>query len=434
MDVANLVYPPGASRHDWIIDGALTAALGLVSVTPYALMGLGYSGAGYLSYALASALMILPLMLRRHAPLLTLVGCTVAGIAQVIVSPYPLASILAVPIVAYSVARWVPGPIARSVVVVGGIGSAIGPARWIFTGGYGPSLVAVASFGLATFVCLGLTVTPYAVGRRVRESSEARQQRLDAANERYQMQVTEREQQARVAEVNARNLIAREIHDIVAHSLSVIIVQAEGGKALARKRPEAAAESLDTIAEIGREALAEMRRIVSVLRRGPEADGPTEYAPAPGLDDIPEMIRRTSDRATLLVSGDVPRVSQTLGLTAYRVAQEGLTNFLKHAGPDAHADVTLTYTPEIIEIEVADNGLGHAARGDGRGHGLRGMNERVAAMGGTLVARPRLEGGFLVRAMLPIRPAPGPARPIVRPIPPMPPATRRQPAPMPPNP
>jgi DNA-binding NarL/FixJ family response regulator len=126
-------------------------------------------------------------------------------------------------------------------------------------------------------------------------------------------------------------MIARELHDIVAHSLSVMIVQAEGGRAAATRKPEVAAEALDTIAETGREALHEMRRIVGVLRAGPNEE-PASYAPAPTLEEIPDMVARTSDRITLVVQGNPQPVSQALALTAYRVTQEALTNFLKHAG------------------------------------------------------------------------------------------------------
>ena len=278
----------------------------------------------------------------------------------------------------------------------------IGPLRWA-TAAEGVSISArgIVLFVLASFVCLGLIVTPYAIGRRVRESSVAHADRIAAAEERYQLLLAEREQQARLAESRARATIARELHDIVAHSLSVMIVQAEGGRAVAAKRPEAAVNALDTIADTGREALSEMRRIVGVLRSEPERRG-ADWEPAPSLADIGELVHRASDRATLVVHGQPPRVSPALELTIYRVVQEALTNFLKHAGPTATAVVTLAYHPTEIMVEIVDNGPGPTQVTTTPGHGLRGMAERVTSMDGRLEAHPLALGGFVVRAVLPV--------------------------------
>jgi len=346
--------------------------------------------------------MVLPLVLRRHSPLLMLAGCTIAGIVQVIVINTFTATLVVLPIVAYSVARWVPGPVARSVVVIGALGSVIGPLRWSTAAeGFSISARGIVLFVLAAFVCLGLIVTPYAIGRRVRESSAAHADRIAAEEDRYQLLLAEREQQARLAESRARATIARELHDIVAHSLSVMIVQAEGGRALATKRPEAAMTALDTIADTGREALNEMRRIVGVLRSEPEHRG-ADWEPAPSLADIADLVHRASDRATLVVHGDPPRVSPALELTIYRVVQEALTNFLKHAGPTATAVVTIAYGPTEIMVEIVDNGPGPEQVATVPGHGLTGMAERVTSMDGRLEAHPLPLGGFVVRAVLPV--------------------------------
>ncbi|MBK8460627.1 MAG: sensor histidine kinase [Micropruina sp.] len=328
---------------------------------------------------------------------------TAAGLLQLWVSDIPAAPMVVLPIVAYSVARWVPGPAARIVAVVGAIGATLGPARWMageFS--YGMSLRVTILYLVVASVCLGLIVTPYAIGRRVRESGEAHRDRVVAAEERYHLLLAEREQQGRLAESRARTMIARELHDIVAHSLSVMIVQAEGGRALAAKRPEAAVAALDTIAETGRGDLQEMRRIVGVLRAEPERRPSAPYTPAPTLADIPELVHRATDRATLRILGLPPRVSPAMELTVYRVVQEALTNFLKHAGPDATASVTLAYGYRDITIEVVDNGPGPVSSPGPSGHGLRGMAERVTSMGGRLEARPLPKGGFAVLAILPI--------------------------------
>jgi signal transduction histidine kinase len=186
----------------------------------------------------------------------------------------------------------------------------------------------------------------------------------------------------------------------VAHSLSVIIVQANGGRALVRKKPESAEAALDTISETGRQALSEMRRIVGVLRDDDPTDTVAEYAPKPGLADIPAMVAQTP-QASFTVYGDSPQVPDGIGLVAYRIVQEAITNSLKHAGDGAHIWVRMDYLPQGILIEVRDNGLGAAVVNDGHGNGLRGMDERVATIHGQLQAGPLPGGGYQVRAWLP---------------------------------
>ena len=311
----------------------------------------------------------------------------------------PTFSLLTIPIVAYSVARWVPGHAARAVIVIGAFASVLGPLRW-FSGLPSNPSADILYWG----ACLGAVLTPYAIGRRSREIAESRAEQVRTAEERYQLLLAEREQQSRLGEASVRAMIARELHDIVAHSLSVIIVQAEGSRAAASRKPEVAAEALDTIAETGREALHEMRRIVGVLRAGPDAEERPTYSPTPTLGDIPDLVARASDRATFIVRGAPQTVSQALALTIYRVAQEALTNFLKHAGPGAHATVTLTYGPDTITIDIIDDGEGVENPTDGGGNGLRGMYERVTAMGGTLYAGALGSvPGFRVTAILPAR-------------------------------
>jgi signal transduction histidine kinase len=404
MQLRELLFPPGATRHDWVLDAALAGAMGLITILPYGLRGM--SEPASMVQLVAAVLMVWPLALRRHSPLLTLAGVSFAGLVQLVVSGTPMATLAVIPIVSYTVARWIPGREARLVVAIGAIGSVLGPLRWIIDDPAYISLRSGVYVVLSWFVCLGLVITPYAIGRRVRESTEADQDRVAVAEERYQRLLAEREQLARLAESKARSQIARELHDIVAHSLSVMIVQAEGGRAVAAKKPEAALEALTTIAETGREALSEMRRIVGVLRDDP-SETRADFTPAPTLTDIPELVSRASDRATLEVRGQPPKVPAALALTAYRVVQEALTNFLKHAGPQATAQVTITYGMRDITIDVLDNGQGeNAESAEPPGHGLRGMNERITSMGGQLLTRSRPSGGFQVTAVLPIRSSP----------------------------
>lgn len=401
MDVAALIFPPGATRQDWALDTAIATALALITVPPY-------WGQSSSTLSLASSLLlIVPLVLRRHSPLIAAALVMLGALLQLVSAELPMPSLVSIPVMAYSVARWVPGNVARTVVLAGAVGAVLGPARWVIRDLGHVSLREAIWFVLAWFVCMGLVVTPYAIGRRVREETEAYESLAASAEERYRALITEREQLARLAESRARTQIARELHDIVAHSLSVMIVQAEGGRAAAVKRPEVATQALTTIAETGREALGEMRRILGVLRSDPggEDTATTEFAPAPRLEDIRDLVTRASDRFTLTVNGQRPRVSPAMELTVYRVVQEALTNVLKHAGAQARASITITYSPRQILIDVLDNGIGESNDPHEAGHGLRGMQERVSSMGGRMVARPRPSGGFQVTAVLPVGPA-----------------------------
>ncbi len=372
------------------------------------LLGSGPHRADYLASVLTSIGLVMPLALRRSHPLVMTAMMALAGLGQAWLVDTPTWALIAVPLATYSVARWVAGRSSRLVVLAGGIGSFIGPLRWASDtpdGPHGAEMVPIV--GPLIALCLAWVVIPYLLGRRDRDTVIARRERERVARERYEAELARRDQQARMTESRVRNEIARELHDVVAHSLSVIIVQASGGQALARKHPQAAVEVLDTIAETGREALGEMRRIVGVLRADPDAPEAAEYRPAPGLGDIPAMVAKAGDRVQLSLTGAQPSVSAVIGVTAYRVVQEGLTNFLKHAGAGSRATVTLIYQPSMISIEVADDGPAASANGglirqDGPRYGLQGMNERVTALGGRMTAAPGGNGGWVVRAWLPL--------------------------------
>jgi len=383
---------PFIRDRSWVFDFVLCAMVAVICV-PFALAD------SQLAAAL-SLLLCLSLMIRRTFPRAALALGVVAALAQLLILTTPTVSIVVVPILIYSLARWNEGPLGRAGLWIGLAGSVLGPARWILSFGFS-SIGGVAGFGMTTLACAGIVAAAYAVGRRRREGFENTAERQQSEYERQQLLVAEQEQRQRMSAVNERNRIARDLHDIVAHSLSVIVVQAEGGKALAAKRPDKGPEVLGTIAETSREALEEMRRMVGLLRSGPEPQQAT-YVPMPSLPDIAELVRKTSDTAELTVYGEPPQVSQALGLSVYRIVQESLTNVLKHAGPQARARVTTAYTPAAIELEISDDGRGQTAPSDGLGHGLRGMHERVALHGGWLSAGPRVGGGYVVRASLPL--------------------------------
>jgi signal transduction histidine kinase len=198
-----------------------------------------------------------------------------------------------------------------------------------------------------------------------------------------------------------RARIARELHDIVAHHMGVMVVQAAAAGAVADRDPVAVGDALHQIEDSGRAGLAEMRRLLEIL--SPEQRD--ERAPQPGLGRLDELVEgmRASGLPVERVNEGSPRALPAgIDLTAYRIVQEALTNTLSHAG-DAHARVLLRFEPDSLEIEVADDGRGEATRSlPGAGRGLIGMRERVQLFGGTLVSGPRPGGGFIVRARLPL--------------------------------
>jgi signal transduction histidine kinase len=211
------------------------------------------------------------------------------------------------------------------------------------------------------------------------------------------------EAEARRAVAEERSRIARELHDVVAHSMSVMVVQAGAAGRVIDNDPDRAAEALAAIEATGRESLSEMRRILGVLR-GDDEGG--ELTPSPTLGDFSRLIRQCDEAGLpvdLLIDGEARRLPASLELSAYRIVQESLTNSLKHAGP-ARATVKLRYHEDALEVEIADNGRGAAAHldGSGSGQGLLGMRERVEAFGGTLRTGPRPGGGYAVLALLPV--------------------------------
>ena len=213
------------------------------------------------------------------------------------------------------------------------------------------------------------------------------------------------QQEAQLASAEERSRIARELHDIVAHNLSVVVLQAAGGRAQAEQQtPDPS--TLEKIERSGREALAEMRRLVGVLRED-DAVG-LELEPNPGIAQLPELIDRVRAaglNVELQRDGQTAELPPALDLSAYRIIQEALTNTLKHAGTQAHAWVSVRREPADLVIEIVDDGGGRSldsASPGSAGHGLIGMRERVALFGGELQAGPRAASGFGVCARLPI--------------------------------
>jgi signal transduction histidine kinase len=237
---------------------------------------------------------------------------------------------------------------------------------------------------------------PFLAGRGIRRRLERERRLEDLAAELAR----ERDASARSAVAQERIRIARELHDVVAHAISVMVLQARGGR---RKLPTEAGETrvaLDEIERAGEQALAEMRRLLGMLRRHDEEFA---LAPQPSLARIDELLsslEATGLPVSLTVEGEPFELPPGVDVSAFRIVQEALTNALKHAGP-AHARVTLRYSDADLEVEIVDDGRGNGG-GPGTGHGLAGIRERVAVYGGELETGRRAEGGYALRARLPL--------------------------------
>ncbi len=253
-------------------------------------------------------------------------------------------------------------------------------AAW--DGSFGPAV-----WGFALSALLGIAV-------------RSRKEHLASLVDRAHRLEIERDQQAQLAAAAERTRIAREMHDIIGHNLSVITGLADGGAYAAKKNPDRAVQALEAIGTTSRGALGELRRLLDVLREeSPTAD----LAPAPSLSDLNtlvEGVRSAGLPVRTTVKGSTADLPPGLELTVYRVIQEALTNTLKHGGPSATAEVSLVYGDDAVTATVADTGRGGAVTGGGRG--LAGMRERTALYKGTLEAGPRPEGGWRVRLRIPL--------------------------------
>lgn len=331
--------------------------------------------------AIAGAVLLaVPLALRRRMPVV-LLAAIVAASALGGLLPRPVLDVETVGVIlllaVYTGAAHTSGRrtlVAGALVVALGLGALLGDPEGVYLGG-------VIFFGL-------LVGAPWVTGRVVRRR-------------RLSEQRMERERDdARAAIADERARIARELHDVVAHAISVIVLQARGGRLLLEEDPDEARGALTTIERTGQEALEEMRRLVGLLR---EDDGGIGLAPQPSLarlDDLVGQVRAAGLPVEVHVEGERTDLPPGVDLSAYRIVQEALTNALKHAGP-ARARVVLRYAPGGIDVEVRDDG-GGGGGADGSGHGLAGIRERVAIYGGDLDAGPLPDGGFAVRAHLPL--------------------------------
>lgn len=254
----------------------------------------------------------------------------------------------------------------------------------------------------ATWISTELaTVVAWLGGDNLRQ----RRARWAALKERNEFLEREREVRARKAVIEERLRIAQELHDVVAHAMSVIAVQSGVGNHVIETQPAEAQKALAAIETTSRSVLIEMRRLLGVLRQNGDSDA--ELVPAPGLRDVPSLISRVADGGVntgLRIMGSPRELPAGVDLSAYRIVQEALTNAIKHGGP--RADVTLSYTEQDVSIEVTNDDAPSNDRGQHvvqAGHGLIGMRERVAVFDGEFSAQPRPGGGFRVAARLPFQ-------------------------------
>jgi signal transduction histidine kinase len=278
--------------------------------------------------------------------------------------------------------------------IIGG-GSAIFVLLWTALGAV--TLESVNALAIATTTIS--TVTPLLIGREMRtrreRAEELRRQVADAERQR--------EESARRAVEEERARIARELHDVVAHQMTVMTIQAEGARRIANGADPRIREALDTIKATGHSALAEMRRVVGLLREA--GDDSPELAPLPRLTDLSSLVdqvRSAGVPVELTVEGDARPLAEGVELSAYRIVQESLTNAVQHGGPGVSASVAVRYGDDRLDVMVADDGRGAAAApSNGGGNGLVGMKERVAVLGGSFEAGAKPGGGYCVHASIP---------------------------------
>ena len=382
-------------EHPRTIDIAVTSVVVVLHILSFRVDGSGYRNID----AIGVALSLIPALLtlaRRQRPVLALGIATILAMSYWVANYPGSGAIWALAVLIYSTALYAPErrqsartlPIFLMTVLTVLISGYLSPTEDDVSVGVILTTLAVLQFAW--------TAGDMIRNRRTRilqleaEMADAEAERTRATN---------------AAVTDERNRIARELHDVVAHAMSVMIVQAEGARRLVGKDDDAVERALLAIENTGRTNLNDIRGIVGVLR----VDG-TQYSPTPDLSSIDELIeqcRVAGLEVSLEIDGNQRPLPAMTELSCYRVVQESLTNVRKHGGPHATASVEITYADDSIALQVIDTGRGAAAnQPQTPGHGLLGMRERVEAFGGTLSCGPRAGGGFAVTANLPIAATP----------------------------
>ncbi|WP_063828670.1 sensor histidine kinase [Actinopolymorpha alba] len=421
------------SQRALVVDAVVALVLALLSTAHTGRPGSTAADQAALTWWLFGAMLVVGLLVRHRWPLPALLLAVIGATAHALDPYVPLQPLdLAVPIILYTLAsriqsRWIPrvalgGVLASTYVVnlvnltrpgvLGGkvsfLGAAVskedlleaaragnelaGPPRSALT-----LLGEAAGSGLSIMLIL---VLAFAWGEGVR----SRREHLRVVIQHAADLERERDQRAALAAAAERARLTREMHDVIAHSLSVIVAQAQAAVAAQHRRPDLSAQAMREVITVGRTSLAEMRQLLGAVR--PDSDDDHVRSPQPGVGQLPALVDRVRGAGMTVrfdVEGDPVALPAGLDLSAYRIVQEALTNTLKHAGAHAQAGVRLAFVPDHVEVEVTDDGAGRPVHQPVEaGNGLRGIAERVKLFGGELTTGPGPQGGFVVRARLPL--------------------------------
>ncbi len=375
--------------------------LALFFLTPSLLSPLSETEPRWWLSLLIDVMLLAPLSLRRRTPMLVAYAVLAAGAFQLVSQDLLESNIIARP------ADIALGITLYTLVVYVGRRQAALYALWLVLGTalWGVWRVAPGSVGPGMWIAMTIVLLTFGLCWVLGEFVAARRAYQNELEQRLRLLETERDQQAKIAVAEERTRIARELHDVVAHAVSVMVVQADGATYAVHTNPELAERAVKTISSTGREALTELRRLLGVLR---SEDGNEERTPQPGttsLNELAERVRLVGLPVRLKLNGELDGLPAGIGLGIYRIVQEALTNTLKHAGAGASASVQVTRVGEQVELDISDDGFGTPPQlvGVSGGNGLIGMRERANVFGGTLDAGPRPGGGWHVHAVLPIQ-------------------------------
>ncbi len=377
-------------------DALMAIALSVVLVLELSL-GSAITGPFWTNYPLGLVITGAVAFRRRYpvwAVSAQLIAAVVSTAANGDLTENPFSPFLALIIVMYAVGSYAPRRWSN-------LGVAIGVVGMFLINVISPGENDVGSYAGSVMLAV---ILPWAAGRAAKEWAQ-RAMELERVNTALK---AEQEQRALLAVADERSRIARELHDVVAHSISVMVVQAEGAKRMMERDPGRAQGALDQIESTGRAALVEMRRLLGVLRRDDEDAGRTPQPTARGIDVLVNRAQEAGLDVHVAIEGERRTLPAGVDVSVFRIIQEALTNSLKHAGP-TRADVVLSYEPDAVEVEIVDAGMvnGFApptADPENPQHGLLGMNERVSLYGGQIVTGPCEDGrdGYRVWARIPL--------------------------------
>lgn len=369
----------------------------IIMLSAFAVSALPYVAATNLPAFVLSALLIIPLAWRRTYPWQSGAAMAIAALLNVAFLSVPVPAQSLVLVMVFSLAAYAPRWASLGGLVLALLGGAMFVVRFSFIPN--GSAGSIPAFLITLVAIEAVVLVSWTLGDLMRN----RRLTVQALQDRAHRLEIERQQERDLAAADERSHIAREMHDIVAHSLSVIITQADGARYASAQDPALATETLGTIAETGRASLRDMRRLLGVLR----GDDVASVRPLPTLADVETLVDtvRRSGLDVALERASEPRRAMPSGaeLTGYRVVQESLTNVLKHAGPNASAQVLLEWTGRGLQIRIDDDGRGAGADPGtaGSGQGITGMAERLSLYDGTVEAAPKPGGGFRVHAFIP---------------------------------